>query len=272
MTQDDKLKILKDILLKDEHEYALSIEQKLKSLEEIINQQPNLSKRVDPIIEDRLKEFVQEIPETLGPTITETLKTEIKNSQDAVVEALYPIMGKMIKKYVQKEMQLLSEAINNKMNNTFSFEALKRKFRAKRSGVSEADLILQDHFKPTIEQIMVIEQGSGIVASEYSKTQNIDQDTVAGMLTAIKSFAEDAFQAETQSLEYIEYENYHIHLQNFSNYYIAVVISGAFTATFRNKLEDKLLDFAQNVINKTDLENSSALATKLKAQFEHEII
>ena len=39
MTQDDKLKILKDILLKDEHEYALSIEQKLKSLEEIINQQ-----------------------------------------------------------------------------------------------------------------------------------------------------------------------------------------------------------------------------------------
>ena len=64
---------------------------------------------------------------------------------------------------------------------------------------------------------MVIEQGSGIVASEYSKTQNIDQDTVAGMLTAIKSFAEDAFQAETQSLEYIEYENYHIHLQNFSN-------------------------------------------------------
>ena len=119
---------------------------------------------------------------------------------------------------------------------------------------------------------MVIEQGSGIVISEYSKTQNIDQDTVAGMLTAIKSFVEDAFQAETQNLEYIEYENYHIHLQNFSNYYIAVVISGAFTAIFRNKLEDKLLDFAQNVINKTDLENSSILETKLKAQFEHEII
>ncbi|WGD36078.1 cell envelope biogenesis protein OmpA [Olleya sp. YS] len=272
MNQEDKLKILKDILLKDEHEYALSIEQKLKKLEDLINKQNNLSKHIDPILEEKLDEFIKEMPETLGPTITQTLKEEIKNSQDAVVEALYPIMGKMIKKYIQKEIQILSENINKKVNNTFSFESLKRKFRSKKTGVSEADLIIQEQFKPKIEQIMVIESGSGIIVSEYSKTQNLDQDTVAGMLTAIKSFAEDAFTSEIQNLEYIEYENYHIHLQNFSNYYIAVAISGAFTATFRSRLEDKLLDFAQNIINKTDLNNSDTFSTKLKAYFENENI
>ena len=61
MTQDDKLQILKDILLKDEHEYALSLEQKLKNLEAVINQQPNLSKKINPIIDDKLQEFVEEI-------------------------------------------------------------------------------------------------------------------------------------------------------------------------------------------------------------------
>ncbi len=272
MNQEDKLNILKDILLKDEHEYASAIEEKLKKLEALINQQANLAEHIDPILEEKLKEFIKEIPNTLGSTITETLKSEIKNSQDAVVDALYPIMGKMIKKYVQKEIQVLSENINKSVSNTFSFKGFKRKFRSKKSGVSEGDMLIQDQFKPKIMQIMVIENGSGLLVSEYSKTQDIDQDTVAGMLTAIKSFAQDAFTADEQNLEYIEYENYHIHLQNFSKYYIAVVISGIFTATYRSRLEDKLLDFASNVINKTDLNNNDTFTTKLKTHFQNEDI
>ena len=126
MTQDDKLKILKDILLKDEHEYASSIEIKLKKLEELITQQNNLSKHIDPILEEKLDEFIKEMPQTIGPTITKTLKEEIKNSQDEVVEALYPIMGKMIKRYVQKEIQILSENINRSMSNAFSFKNIFR--------------------------------------------------------------------------------------------------------------------------------------------------
>ena len=73
MNQDDKLKILKDILLQDEHEYASAIEEKLKALEELITEQKNLSKHIDPILEEKLKKFVKEMPSTLGPTITEAL-------------------------------------------------------------------------------------------------------------------------------------------------------------------------------------------------------
>ena len=114
---------------------------------------------------------------------------------------------------------------------------------------------------------MVIEKGSGITISEYSKTQSIDEDTVAGMLTAIKSFAEDAFEKNNQELQYIEYNSFHIHLQNFSAYYIAVIISGPFNVIFKSKLEDKLLDFAQNHINKEDLENKAVFSKKLKNYF-----
>ena len=44
---------------------------KIQALE---SRQEHLSDRVDPILEARLNEFVQEIPKTLGPTITEALK------------------------------------------------------------------------------------------------------------------------------------------------------------------------------------------------------
>ena len=269
MNQEDKLGILKDILLTDQREYVSSIQEKIKVLEDTLNKKNNLSEKVDPIISDKLNTFVQEIPATLGPTITETLRAEIKNSQEAVVEALYPIMGKMIKKYIQNEMSLLVEKINSQVSNAFSFRGLKRKFKAKSKGISEAELILQEQLKPNIDQIMVIEKGSGLLISKYSKTENIEEDMVAGMLTAIKSFAEDAFQKENQDLQYIEYDTYHIHIQNFSSYYIAVVISGLYNKVYKSLLEDKLLDFAQNVINKEDIDNQKTFSKKLKSYFSN---
>jgi len=160
---------------------------------------------------------------------------------------------------VQQEMQVLSESINQKMDNAFSFASLKRKFRSKSTGVSEGELILQEMAQPTIEQIMVIEKGSGLIISEYTKTQNIDQDMVGGLLTAIKSFAEDAFEKNNQELQYIEYNSFHIHLQNFSSYYIAVVISGPYNVIFKSKLED-------------DLKDEASFTKKLKSYFGSENI
>ena len=121
MEEQDKLKILKEILLSEEKEFADSIAQKIEDLTKIVHQKKELSHKVDPIIDDKLEEFVLEIPKTLGPTITETLREEIKNSQDAVVEALFPIIGKMIKKYIAHEMKLLSENISRKTKKSILF-------------------------------------------------------------------------------------------------------------------------------------------------------
>ena len=267
MDQNDKLSILKDILLTDQREYVSSIEKKIEILEETLNKKSNLSEKVNPIINDKLSDFVQEIPSTLGPTITETLKSEIKNSQAEIVEALYPIMGKMIKRYIQNEMTVLIEKINTSVNNAFSFKSLKRKFAAKRKGISEAELILKNTIIPTIDQVLVIEKGSGLLISEFSKAQAIDEHMVAGMLTAIKSFVEDAFTQGNQDLQHIEYDTYNIHVQNFSSYYIAVAISGVFNKSYKSQLEDKLLDFAQNVINKEDINNKEDFTKKLMLLF-----
>ncbi len=270
MSKNEKLDLLKDILLTDERESVYSLKEKIKQLEAVINEKEELSKKIDPILDDKLSNFVKEIPNTLGPTITKALNTEIKNSQNAVVEALYPIMGKMIKKYIQNEMRLLLDNINASINNTFSLKNIKLKLKAKLKGVSEAELILKTQLQPTIDQVMVIEKDSGLLISKYSKTKNIDEDVVAGMLTAIKSFVEDAFNTNEQDLQYIEYDTYHLHIQNFSSYYIAVAISGPYNQYFKSKLEDKLLDFAQNTITKADIKNKKALSKLLKPYFETE--
>ncbi len=274
MEDKDKLKILKELLLTEEKEYTHSIAEKVEELSKIVYEKQELSTKVDPIIDDKLHDFVQEIPKTLGPTITEALKEEIKNSQDAVVEALFPIIGKMIKKYIAHEMKLLSENINKKTKQAFSFKNWFRKTRAKASGVSEGDLALSDYAKPRLIQMFVIEKDSGILLADYSPLSDgtIDKEMIAGMLTAIKSFVEDAFQGGDQNLELIEYEMYTIHIQNFYSYYVAAVISGAYTMMFKEVLEDQILDFAQHHISSKDLENSSLFTQKLKKHFADEIV
>lgn len=245
--QEEKLQLLKDILLLEDREITHAITKRLDRLTETLEERKNLSKRVDPIIQQKLDEFVKEIPKTLGPTITRTLKEEIANSKDAVVEALYPIIGKMIKRYIQNEIKILSENINNKVSSAFSFDGIKRKMRSKFTGVKEGDIILATANKPIINELFVIEKGSGILLGNYSNTQTIDKDMVSGMLTAIKSFVEDAFEGGEQNLESIEYELYTIHIQNFYSYYMAFVISGNYDQSFEDKLEDKILRISKNL-------------------------
>ena len=274
MEDQDKLKILKELLFTEEKEYANSIARKVEELSKVVHQKRELSTKVDPIIEDRLDQFVAEIPKSLGPVITEALKEEIKKSQDTVIEALFPIIGKMIKKYIAHEMKLLSDNINKKTKEAFSFKNWFKRTKAKAKGIDDGDLAISDYAKPKLIQMFVVEKESGILITDYSplSEDTIDKDMVAGMLTAIKSFVEDAFQGGDQNLEAIEYELYTIHIQNFYSYYIAAVISGTYNIAFKEVLENQIIEFAQQHISKRDLENSELFTKKLKKHFEHEIV
>ncbi len=264
MTDSEKFIKLKELLLNEDRDFAQNILQKLDSLEDTVNTPEKLSEKINPIIDKKLDTFVEGIPDKLGPVIAEAL---IK-SQDKVVDALFPIMGKMIKKYIQQEMKILSDNINKQLQNTFSVKAIKRKFKSMFTGVSENEIILSQLNNIKAEQVFLIEKGSGLIIASVSKEESVDEDMIAGMLTAIKSFVEDAFKKEEQSLELIQYELFDIHIQNFTTYYFAVVISGGLDATFKNKLEDKLFNIASNIkIDSTDKEH---IIIKLKQFIENE--
>jgi hypothetical protein len=249
MTESEKLAKLKELLLNEDRDFAQKILQKLDSLDDTINTQDKLSEKVNPIIDEKLHDFVEEIPNKLGPTITKALSEEIKNSQDKVVEALFPIIGKMIKKYIQQEIAILSDRINSQVQNTFSAKKWKRKIKGLFFGFSEEEMIMSEWAKPSIQQLFVIEKGSGLILASASKTETVDEDMIAGMLTAIKSFVEDAFKEQNQSLQSIEYELYEIYIQNFSNYYLAVMLSGTVNDAYKSELENQLLDLTDKHIN-----------------------
>jgi len=95
------------------------------------------------------------------------------------------------------------------------------------------------------------------------------------MLEAIKAFGEDAFKksGSDEQLEVIEYEMSKIFMQHHQDYYFAVVLKGVTTSTDKDKLSEKLYDFAEkenNTLNQQNItgETKQYLSDKLKEYFD----
>ena len=149
-----KLDQLKNLLLVEDRDTITQLETKINNLEQIIQKQDALSKYVNPIIDKKIEVFTASIPEKLGPTITETLQRQNVESQESIIEALYPIIGKVIKKYISQEIKILSDKINDQVHRTFSLSNFKLRWTAFFTGVSQNDLALTELTKPIIEQLL----------------------------------------------------------------------------------------------------------------------
>lgn len=256
---------LREILLKQDWEERNELAQKLEELDSQLNERDKLEERINPILTDQEGALKKNFSHLFGPQITESISKQIKESQDEVVEVLYPIIGRMIKKYITSEIEKLSERVDAQMEMAFSWEGWKLRIKAWFSGTPQKDIILSKVIEPKIEEIYVVERNSGLLIGSFSKQESLDQDMVAGMLTAIKAFSEDAFQADAQELESIDYENFKIVLKNFQSFYIAVVCSGGINLDFRDKLDNQLLGFAEKVLSK-------ASGKKTKTEAEEKLI
>lgn len=167
----------------------------------------------------------------------------IKKSKSEVIDALGPHMGKLIKKFIRSEIERVTSNIEKRRKALFSFRFLKRKKNLSKN--IEGELI----------QVFVIEADSGLVIGEYSPEELLEPDMVASMMTAIKSFAETAFNDENSDLESLEYSNYKILILNFDRFYFALVVTGLITPELKSDLFDYCLTIADKKLSKMSFKN-----------------
>lgn len=229
---------------------------------ELIDSLDNLDKltlRVDPIVALRIVELKKNFHKTFGYEVKETVKKEIRNSKDEFVEAFYPIIGKLVRRYIKYEVEAWFEQFTNNVENVFSLEW----WRSVITGKRRVAFVCQ------IEEVFIIAQGSGLLMGAYSKNNITDMNMIAGMLTAIRMFAGDAFKTGGD-LHTIDHDSYKIFVHDNFNYYYAVVVSGLPDETFKIRLREYLDSFSENYIGTNVDPNSinDAEAEKLSAQLK----
>ncbi len=232
---------LREILLKEDRST-------LTELQEILNNKSLLSGRVNPIIEEHLDFLKHNFPKEYAKIVDRLIEQKLKDSQQQILDIVYPVMGKMITKFVNLQMQQLKEGIDAQINGIFSRQGFVKHVKNRILGVKTAEMLIAAADKPILEEIFVIERDSGLMFGSAALFPSVNRDVVAGMLTAIKSFVEDAFERDNEDLEMIQYGTYRILLQNYPFYYFALALSGSVSTSESEILRGQIIDF----IDKTD--------------------
>jgi hypothetical protein len=230
---------LKDILLRDDRSTLLELQRTL-------NERDLLEKKINPILEDHLEFLRKNFPREYAQIVNKMVEQKIKSSQAEIVDAIYPVLGGMITKFINFKFQELKDSIDAQI------AGLKQNYnpvfwlRNRFLGVKDSDVILANIDAAVLEEIFVIERDSGLLIGSAALYPSVNRDVVAGMLTAIKAFVEDAFQRDKEDLEMIQYGTYKIVIENFPSYYFAAAIKGSISTSEAGELRSNIIDFIKN--------------------------
>ena len=91
---------LREILLKEDRSALMEVQR-------ILDERDLLENRINPIIEDHLTYLKQNFPQEFKQVVNKQIEQKLKDSQQEIIDVIYPVLGKMITKYINLQFQLL---------------------------------------------------------------------------------------------------------------------------------------------------------------------
>lgn len=245
---------LKRLLLADELEQLSTVKKRTDILWKRVGDDPALRESVRRQIVEVLREAgirdYDRLSSVLAPLVMATLREEIRNSRDLMVDALYPITGRLVAAAVRNAMKNLMATIEEKLDSTLSFDRWKIRVQARLTGRSETELLLSRYPPFKIEEIYLIHRPAGLVvahsSAEAGGLPDLDSDLVGGMLSAIMTFAKDTFKdGKDSELRTLEFGDSELFLQSSPAFVLAVKTNGPAPSRFAQLVEETFWGFLE---------------------------
>lgn len=233
---------LKELLFDDEAKERQELANRIEAVFERAGTEERFRGAVARVLDTALHEAEterhHELSEAVAPLIVRTIRTEILNSRDEMVEALYPITGRMVKAYVASAIRDLAAQINRSVDSN----PLMLRLRSVVSGKSIAELALADSAGLQLDGLYLIRRGTGELVCYWPQTSDDPRNHVmSGVLAAINEFAGDAFGQDTNALRQIDVGDAHVYLRATPMYLLAARCNGLAPAAAERLIDDAFL-------------------------------
>lgn len=225
----------------------LETDHQLEELRQVLLKPDALAARISPLLVDILAEHVNEsrdeIAQAIAPAVGEAIRRQVYQAREDVIDALYPVIGQMIARAMTEAVRNLAQSVDTRLRHGFQIFLDPRYWRARLRGVSTSEFRLREVLPFSIHEIFLIQRDSGLLICHYSSDPaHQDRDLVSGMLTAIRSFAREAFgRSESGELGAISYAEQHIVLEAGGAAYLAIVIEGIEPPDYRETMRRALV-------------------------------
>ena len=185
---------LKELLFDKEARKLDELNGRLQLLAEAeIKRHGDLSERVNAVFEragtaERLQQSVADVldgairdaeidkhealSQAVAPLVVNTIKYELKNSQDDMVDALYPITGRLVKQYVAAAVKDMMVQINSRLSGG-SGGGLGMRLKSIMTGTSMSELALAETQRLEVEELFLIRRGSGDLVAQWDRTPRV---------------------------------------------------------------------------------------------------
>ena len=225
----------------------LSRERKqLRDLEDRISDKERRSHDVAGVLPEAVKlsrERGEELARALRPAVEGSVRESIEKRPETFVDALHPIIGPMVRRSIAESLRRLMQSLNQTLEHTFSWQGLKWRFEALRTGKSFGEVVMLRSLIYRIEQLFLIHRETSLSLLHVTADSAVarDSDMVAGMLSAIQDFVRDSFQTGKDSaLEEFRVGELQVWIAAGRYAYLAAVIRGNPPRELRTTLEDTI--------------------------------
>jgi len=177
----DEFEELRRLLLSRERD-------QLRDLRDQITDKERRSNDVAAILPEAVKlsrDRGDELSRALRPTVEGSIKESIEKRPEAFVDALHPIIGPIVRRSIAESFRRLLQSLNQTLEHTFSWQGLKWRFEALRTGKSFAEVVMLRSLVYRVEQLFLIhrETSLSLLHIRADPVMGKDSDMVAGMLS-----------------------------------------------------------------------------------------
>src|SRR5271157_5038591 len=132
------------------------------------------------------------------PIVEQALKISIAKNPGILATSLAPIIGEAVRKAVANALRAMAESINYMLERSLSWESLKWRLEARRTGRSLGDIALARSLRYKVQQVFLIQRETGAVLQYLAAPgEGIrEAELASSMLTAIGDFMTDSFNAK----------------------------------------------------------------------------
>ncbi len=179
----------------------------------------------------------RELQRSFLPIVEQALQISIARNPGLLATALAPIIGETVRKSVANAFRNLAENINLMLERSLSFESLKWRVEAWRTGKSYGEIALLRSLRYKVQQVFLIHRETGLVLQHVSAPGEgvSEAELVSSMLTAIQDFVRDSFTSkQSQELETMQAGDFLIWVHHGPQALLAGTILGTPPPELRN--------------------------------------
>jgi len=236
---------LKALLLGDELRGLDDIRTRVDKVDAYVGDRSKLTAATTDVLIDALREIEatrhRELSGAMAPLVIGAIRTEIKNSKDMMVEALYPITGRLVTAAVAGAFRDLVETLNKRIDALASANAWRLRARSFITGRSMAEIALAESDAAHLKRALLLERGSGHVVAVWPQGAGEQMELTSGLIAAITEFTATVYADRGGELRMLDLGASHVFLRASARLIVAAEFAGELSAKREQRLDEAFL-------------------------------